>query len=231
MKSWKEEKLLPSSLHEPYWERNAPAERQNTDPWIFGDHFLYSNCKQFNPRRQSRTAKQYTPSREPSALQRLRPGSIILFGSVIGDDFVLDTVFVVKDSEHFTLRHPPRNISDAFRFCTIESLAAADDGEGCAAGADDVYTLYRGVTYDDREQYNGTYSFVPCCREDAKDFRFPRPVISLPGYINPCNKQAPLGALKFIEADEARKQWTKVQEQVNEAGRLIGVSFETPPQK
>ena len=196
VKSWRDEKPLPSSLHEPYWRRDAPAERQNTDPWVFGDHFLYSNCKQFNPRRQSCTAKQYTSPREPSALQRLQPGSIILFGSVIGDDFVLDTVFVVKASEPFTLRCPPRDISDAFRFCTIESLAAADDDEGCAAGADDKFTLYRGVTYDDRDQYNGTYSFVPCRREDAKDFRFRRPAISLSGYINPRSKQAPSGATR-----------------------------------
>jgi hypothetical protein len=56
----------PHWLHEPYWE--VPRHRlhlQNTDPLVFGDRFLYSNC------RQGRNRK----------LRELAPGSLVVFGS------------------------------------------------------------------------------------------------------------------------------------------------------
>jgi hypothetical protein len=66
--------------------RGAPArtvKHQNTDPFVFGDAFLYTNC------------------RSPSAkLRRLTPGSVLLFGSGPGAGFVLDTVFVVAEGVH-----------------------------------------------------------------------------------------------------------------------------------
>ena len=45
---WSARDDLPRWLHLPYWERptTAAARRQNTDPWVFGDRMLYSNCRQ-----------------------------------------------------------------------------------------------------------------------------------------------------------------------------------------
>ena len=78
----------PRWLHEPYWQ--VPSHRrllQNTDPLVFGDHFLYSNC------RQGRNRK----------LRELAPGSLVVFGSKLLGEFVVDTVFVVGDgAEDFT---------------------------------------------------------------------------------------------------------------------------------
>ena len=57
----------------------------NTDPFVFGDRFFYSICKQNN-------------KRGPTAMQRLARGSVILFGSgQHRSQFVVDTVFVVAD--------------------------------------------------------------------------------------------------------------------------------------
>ena len=54
---------LPRYLHEALPATDPPAGfRQNTDPWVFGSTFLYSNCKQL------------TPQLRPSALQRRRGG-------------------------------------------------------------------------------------------------------------------------------------------------------------
>ena len=46
---WPEEDALPRFLQEPRWERpTIKGFRQNTDPWVFGDCFRYSNCHQLN---------------------------------------------------------------------------------------------------------------------------------------------------------------------------------------
>ena len=82
---WPRAGQLPQELHVPVWERPAtPSFRQNTDPWVFGKAFRYSNCRQLTYRQN------------PSALQALTPGSVIFFGSRLHGEFVLDTVFVVK---------------------------------------------------------------------------------------------------------------------------------------
>ena len=82
VREWSPSGSLPRFLHAPVWTKSGPPKRQNTDPWVFGDHFRYSNCKQ-----------QAQPR-----LRRLTPGSVIFFGSTKDGEFVLDTVFVVKNS-------------------------------------------------------------------------------------------------------------------------------------
>lgn len=75
VRRWTRRPGLPTVVHEPYWTvpaTDAGVSRRNTDPWVFGDTFLYSNCRQL------------TPNRRPSALQRLPVGSLILFGSTVG---------------------------------------------------------------------------------------------------------------------------------------------------
>ncbi len=67
----------------PFWQ--VPKDggwRQNTDPLVFGDHFLYSNCRQ----------------RQNGKMRDLAHGSLVLFGSKLGGQFVLDTLFVVDGS-------------------------------------------------------------------------------------------------------------------------------------
>lgn len=78
---WPRSGQLPRALHQPFWQAPLPGLRQNTDPWVFGDSFLYSNCKQLLAKGPA--------GRRPSALQRLSIGSLILFGSVQGGHFVM----------------------------------------------------------------------------------------------------------------------------------------------
>ena len=205
---WPSEGRLPQLLHVPIWERpSSMSYRQNTDPWVFGETFRYSNCKQLTYRQN------------PSALQRLTPGSVVLFGSRLDGEFVLDTVFVVKDSVPYSPNDPPET-GEAFDICTIESLITEDLG-------DYPFTLYRGATFDD--PIAGMFSFSPC--RDATDHgaRFARPAISLPGYINPASARSPSGAREPRTIDQASRQWRSVREQVLFAGCELGVSFDTPP--
>ncbi len=202
---WSRKGSLPRFLHTPVWEHPADSDPQNSDPWVFGDCFRYSNCKQLS---------------QP-ALRRLAPGSIVLFGSGSRRDgtFAIDTVFVVADSSPFSPVGPPAT-DDAFRVCTIESLRTSGD-------ASEHFTLYRGATYED--PINGTYSFVPCRRADSEIVRFPRPSVALPlCYVNPRSTQSPNGAGRPRAVGELREQWEIVCAQVLKAECLLGVHFSTP---
>lgn len=76
----------PRYVHAPFWQQpTADTFRQNTDPYVFGDCFRYTNCNQ--PYRGA-----------PSWLQRLDRRSVLLFGGSLLGHFVIDTVFVVAST-------------------------------------------------------------------------------------------------------------------------------------
>ena len=102
--------LLPKWLHKPYLPDPIPKQSnsetdcsgdtvnkeqpyfQNTDPCVFGENFIYFNCKQHKK-------KSNSIERTETELARLERGSLILFGSTKGSKpeeafFMLDTVFV-----------------------------------------------------------------------------------------------------------------------------------------
>lgn len=93
----------PHFIYSPYYVTPASDEgQQNTDPFVFGNRFLYSCCRQHTRRRSAPPHPPYPV--DPSQLQRLREGSVALFGSCVGKKkFVLDTVFVVDHYEDFNL--------------------------------------------------------------------------------------------------------------------------------
>src|ERR1700682_1085148 len=77
---------LPKRLWRPYYDLStAPPNRLNTDPLVFGG-FRYTVCQQH---------RRYKSGWRPTGLQQLPAGSVILFGSHLDGDFVLDTMFVV----------------------------------------------------------------------------------------------------------------------------------------
>ena len=194
--------------------------RQNTDPWVFGDTFLYSNCKQHT---------NNTPTRQPSALQSLPTGSMILFGSATGGDFVIDTVFVVRDKVGVfrpfeDMSH--LSVEPAFDACTLQPLRTYEPHIGTS-----TYTLYRAATVDD--PVHGMFSFVPSRVANGPNLRFARPAIHLPGIVNPASKQSPSGATGTDRrpVDDVVGAWHAVVDQVLAAGLSLGVQFATPPRR
>lgn len=169
--TWPPSGRMPRAIHRPHWIRPARnTARQNTDPWVWGERMLYSNCRQTSG----------SPIRTPNSMQRLTRGSVICFGSTLDGVFCLDTVFVVGSAEPWDPAHGvAADIDEAFRICTSDPLIARDDGSGvalsCATGA--PLTLYRGATVDDPVE--GMFSFVPARRADARDRRFARPAVRL----------------------------------------------------
>jgi hypothetical protein len=180
---------------------------------VFGPSFLYSNCKQLNP------------SGTPSALQRLQQGSMILFGSARGEDFVLDTVFVIADviAEYRPVDGVASG-SRAFDVCTVASLQTEPTRINEA-----TFTLFRGAT--PRHPVNGMFSFVPCCRWVDDSSRFARPVVRLPEIINPHNRESTLGSKVHRSRAEVVDAWHQVVEQVTNAHLELGVDLAEPPRR
>jgi hypothetical protein len=212
VRRWTASGRLPRAVHEPYWYRPTSGEfRQNTDPWVWGQRMVYSNCK------QTMLAGHRTTS-----MQALPPGSLICFGSSIHDEFCVDTVFVVASAEPWAPEHvDDLDVDDAFKVCTAASLVT---GGGVPAGL----MLYRGATIDDAVE--GMYSFTPARLAHDEDARFTRPPIRLPGLINPRSKQSANGANRALEPETVRSAWAQVREQVLAGGHLLAVHWATPPE-
>jgi hypothetical protein len=211
---WKHRDQFPTVLHKPYWvDREAIPNQQNTDPWVFGPRFLYSNCKQL------------TPSGRPSSLQSLTPGSMILFGSTFHGYFMLDTVFVV--AEALTKFRPIDGIeveSEAFRVCTIRSLASLEPKKSSAS-----LTLFAGATPE--HPTNDMFSFTPARRADDLNYRFARPPLTITGVINPMSWQSPRGAKLPATPDAVRTTWLETVKQVEANGLELGTNLQTPVQR
>lgn len=141
--------ITPRRLIAPVYPEKAPNIHSgnccaNTDPFVFGEHFKYSNCRQY-----------YRGM--PNRLQDLSAGSLILYGGVSKGDFWLDTVFVVKDGTKFnkanyqSLQSVLKADYPLFESATLKPLFASPN--------DKAYTLYRGQNYWENDKF---FSFVPC---------------------------------------------------------------------
>jgi hypothetical protein len=199
---------LPHWVHEPTWER--PRHRtglKNTDPLVFGDRFLYSNC------RQQRNRK----------LRGLGPGSLVLFGSKLHGEFVLDTVFVVDDESTRYMLSQADEIPapDWTRAVLLEPLKAASDGHAAP------FRMYQGRR---RRTNHDPFSFVPCMpwRDDGAPFA--RPAIRLGRrWIEPNLAQG--AKATPATTDEIRHLWREIVDQVAErAGLGLGFNLEPPAQ-
>jgi hypothetical protein len=211
IRRWERRPRFPTVLHRPFMG-DPPSEgfRQNTDPWVFGDRFHYSNCKQLTNR-----------GRTITAMQRITPGSLILFGSSVNNEFVLDTAFVVgRVQGTYTVReHDHLQVSEEFRMATIESMASPDEAQ-----IDLQLTLYDGATPD--EPFEGMFSFTPCVSYEGEASRFPRPTIELPGLINPKSRQSVNGVSRPLPTKEVRSAWDRVVQQVESQDLLLGTRLQ-----
>ena len=199
----------PRYLWHPYYMSRANyAGLHNTDPFIFGERFLYSNCGQ--------TSKP--------GLKHLGDGSVIAFGSgksIEGERrWMLDTVLVVKDSVEYRapedLMVLDEWVSDAFLVATGGLLT--DSGR-----------LYWGATPDDA--VDGMFSFFPAMPADG-GLGFPRPLIDLPcEYFNPKSWQSPKGLRRERTGEKLRGLWECLATQVHDVGLVLGTCAALPEQR
>jgi hypothetical protein len=197
----------PRYLHEPFYSTPADVQGlQNTDPCVFGG-FRYTICQQHF-------------RGQPSGLQYLDPGSVILFGSSLGAAFVLDTVFVVAGQGIF---HHAGNFRQVLRDRVPESYFDitldpwySDPYERCC--------LYQGATED--TPVNGTFSFFPALPWSARTKGFARPSIRIPNVISPRLTQGRKCTL--VTESEAATIWREVIRQVEAKGLWLGVQSDMP---
>lgn len=208
---WSAARPLPRALHRPYWNRPGIDKfRQNTDPWVWGEQMLYSNCKQIAG-----------PQRRPTSMQELTPGSVICFGSTIDGDFCIDTVLVVASAEPWVPAEADDLLTDeAFKICTGQSITTNP------TDAHLRFSLYRGATVDDPVE--GMFSFVPARRADDADPRFCRPSVRLPGRVNPASRQSTWGSKRPLPDHAIRDAWGSIREQVLARDLVLATRIETP---
>lgn len=135
-----EECVRPRFVHYPFLDDSYQgAKRHNTDPFVFGNHFWYTNCKQ----------------RPGGVASRLEQGSVILFGTEFQEGFRLDTVFVVGQS--WRQEEIPAEIIEvappqlrATNFC---------HNDLCRDPEMRHLRFYSGQSYVEDQ---GFFSFVPC---------------------------------------------------------------------
>ena len=210
----------PRYLWGPYYvvPRNGYGELHNTDPFIFGERFLYSNCGQ--------------PTRSKRGLRYLAPGSVIAFGSGQAVDgerrWALDTVFVIRDFVEYDMARARMELKNwaSATFLDVTGGPLADHARqkvSCSrqcAPTSARLRLYLGATPCDPVQ--GMYSFFPAVPAGG-DAGFPRPLIDLPGeYFNARNWQAPKGLREERSFGEVHGLWKRLVEQVRRAGLVLG---------
>lgn len=212
--------LLPAWLCQPYYApKDDYCDLHNTDPFIFGPRFLYSNCK------QQREAQERT-----EGLRHLGPGSLIVFGSgklIDGERrWMLDTVLVVErfiDYTPATMRALVTRVPSSFMDVVGEPIMRNER-------ADLPLRLYIGATPE--RQVNGMFSFFPAMAAGG-DRGFARPLIHLPDphHFNERNWRTPKGhAMSRADVSEVslREMWGSLVEQVRAAGLCLGTYAALP---
>lgn len=194
-------KALPNGYLEPRLQRRTTyTALQNTDPLVLGGPFVWSICGQ------------------PSyvGLRSLERGDVVLFGSQLSGDFVLDTVLVI--AERFTYHLPnwrsgiPRRVRrKSVEIATLGPLAALSPATCTNAGP---FSLYVGATPDD--PVDGRFSFVPGQLIQGTPTAFKRPVIYRTRQTQGVSYQAPLG-------------WEEVVDIVLSANLVLGTQLDEPP--
>ncbi len=219
----------PSYLQEPKLEELPKnfQKLQNTDPYVFGKQFLYMGCQQ-------NTIKGATQ------LRYLEKGSVVLFGSSKNDEFLLDTVFVVKgyidhDVSNFEEKLKA-NVSSVYWDVTVKPWYKGDCGfsgcqkeektAGCRGDEKQTWRLYFGATIHDRE--NDMFSFFPC-KPDSEEKGFPRPAIQIQDIINgEITQGKKLNRMYPKDHGRIKELWREVVTQVQDKGLALGVYAEEP---
>jgi hypothetical protein len=217
----------PAFLHHPIWPAHAPSNdvgpatglqgRQNTDPFVFGDRFLYSNCQQGR-----------------RVLRNLAVGSIILFGrgSHSRNEFQMDTCLVVGEIDDQKAAPAVENFGiDIAADAVIAALAsesASPSIDGEAMGPRPLgTTLYWGET-PGPAGLDKPFSFFPAMRAvegpDAGFVRLPirpTPNGALQRMVNPAHQQG-IRTTVVDRAGQLQEAWDELVDQVRSAGLIMG---------
>jgi len=209
----------PAYFHAPaYYEPESSEDHLDTDPFVFGNRMLYNGCQQHTHHHRPGGALD-------TKLRWLDRGSVILFGSSLGGQFILDTVFVVGDFVDY-----PRGDYEGLKGLGIPdeywhiSLYPQELGNQTV----DSFRLYLGATYHDR--VNGMFSFTPCQPMGQLRKGFERPVIEVANLVTQILTQGKK-INSMASLDDASKVWQAVRDQVTNCGCALAHHIPFQPVK
>ena len=199
--------ILPNGVHKPF-HSIAIRGQQNTDPFVFGDHFKYCVCKQ------------------KGKLCDLSTDSLILFGSVYPslNKFYIDTVFIVKNAttSQSVRFNGGKDYSKIYKEETLEQLSEYLK----APQVNSNNKLYHSKTWWDNKGY---FSFVPCKLYDC-DNGFERLFLSLDSPI--FNLSSYPSGKSFLKKCSLtpNELWEKITQIAFEQNFKLGIRFSEPPE-
>ena len=208
----------PRWLHSPYYVRpeayrRGERVRQNTDPFVFGDQFFYTLCRQVRK------------SGRPTLLRDLDPGSLIVFGSLKAGEFVVDTVFVTGDSVLHELGSWEATLDGRVPETYVDVTLRPTYG-----WEDDRIRLrlYSGATIE--RPVDGMFSFVPALPGSVADGGFARPSVIDRELITP---SLPMGfkATRGLSPSRIKSAWESIGEQIVAQDLALGTRFELPQRR
>jgi hypothetical protein len=204
---------MASIIHAPFRPASCPTEPiQNTDPMVFGDAFIYSNCLQH----------------AYGSLRNLNAGSIVLFGRHSRADgqrsFSLDTCLVIDRVETLA---PLRVSTDSYGSDLLTDAVLSPLHTEGAVGNLTVY-FGRGRLGDRAEPF----SFFPARAMNDSLPLFPRPRLAptgpLQGVISPDNMQG-INITSASSTSARNAIWEEVVRQVAQQGCGLGYRAARPP--
>lgn len=221
-----DDKEMPSTLHYPIYIDTTPphcsnnklvnkiinakkdetqhsADLQNTDPFIFGENFYYTCCKQ-------------------EQTKNLERGSIILFGSTFRNPnkYVLDTVFVVDKIINCT-EETSHNYTGIFYDAVLHKIYHGHTN-GARLTSNKIFI---GATYNN--PVNGMYSFFPChAASDTETYKR----IELSNDIHPRISSVLQSRGIYLTDTETDtiNLWTTIKNHVLKHGYYLGTKADMP---
>ncbi len=195
---------LPHAIHYPMFSVRGIGGH-NTDPFVFGENFYYTNCKQ-NSYRMLRTMDN---------------GSIVIYGSEKGKtDFIIDTVFVVDTSETIENYHShPTDYPSILRQATID----------LRNGLPNSMRLYKGKMYDFKSFYSNNFPYIFCfvpCKVDCDILGFERPVIDWKTFN--LKKPGAGTVTKKVNYNSEIDFWHDIVAEIIKQGFSLGIKLEMP---
>jgi hypothetical protein len=202
---------FPTSFAHPLLEKRTDFYGlHNTDPFVFGDKFYYTNCKQW--RGSGKTQ-----------LRHLAEGTVILFGSHKAGKFLLDTVFVVASYRDHSLTdfgsgQLKQLLPPTYFDVTMRPTYSSEENRSL------TFRLYEGAA--PTSPSNGMFSFFPCL-PFSRSGAFSRPPIRIDGLIT---QSLRIGQRlnRGQSAVQIRNGWQAVVEQVLGHGLALGIRADMP---
>lgn len=189
--------------------------KRNTDPFIF-NKFLYGVCQQYK-------------STKPTQLRYLQRGSVILFGSHVEQNFVIDTVFVVSDwiDHHNKSIMNDRRVPQIYKDVTLKPMYLSTCGgvPDCSSDKNKSFRLYFGATYDN--PVDDMFSFFPCLLLKKGKNGFARPIITDPCFIT---NELTQGYKRSDQLCPAliHDFWQSIVDQIQKQGLWLGIYTHRP---